>query len=98
MIPRALSVGELIAGLGWPAYIDFTLVYDPLGRESLAFRLFYPAQRLIAQGSMLAAAQSLRPDAPIDRLTYPTEPFGRPVLALDWQGLGPMTKYYPGWE
>lgn len=94
----ALALGELVEALGPPPYLDFYLDYDRPGIEQVAFRLYYPEQRLIAEGVLPISRPVLLPETHLTRLRYPAHPWGRPALAFDWRGLGHVRRYYPAWE
>lgn len=80
--PPALTLGDLIAAHGEPAYFD---VYsDPPLR--VIVRLYYPADRLIALMALPAGDNFLWPSRRIDSLIYSAVPWARPLLAFDWRG------------
>jgi hypothetical protein len=85
-----LRVGDVIAALGEPAFIDFNL-----GMHSdLDYRLYYPEPRVIVEGTIQLDTWTLGPYTPASRLVYDGTAWARPVLAVDWQGFGSLTRYF----
>ncbi len=80
--PRDLALGDLIAAHGAPEYFDLAVLPSP----RLIIRLYYPADRLIAQITLATGAHFLWPSTRIDSLIYSAVPWTRPLVALDWRG------------
>jgi hypothetical protein len=94
-----LTLGDVIAALGEPDFIDFYLDRTLTGTATLSFRLYYRESRVIAGGLVVPGADKMAhlwPYTPVEALVYEAEPWARPVLAFDWRGFGSTARYYPG--
>jgi hypothetical protein len=93
--PAGLSLGEVIAALGEPDSIVFSLGPDRDGVPTLEYRAVFHHGFLAAAGLIPVDASHLTVSAPVEALIYEATPGTRSVLAHDWRGFGPMTRYYP---
>jgi hypothetical protein len=89
-----LRVGDVVAALGQPAFIDFNLGADIDLGASIEFRLYYPEPSLIVWGVLPVETPILTPDTPVATLAYEALPWGRPLLAFDWRGFGSLLQHY----
>jgi len=97
--PPDLRLGEVIAALGTPDYVDFMIIAPRATQPGkLEWRLYYERQRVMIRSLVSLDDVYLYPDLLVDALIYEAAPWGRPVLAFDWRGFGSFTRYYPGWR
>jgi hypothetical protein len=92
-----LRLGDVIAALGEPDFLEFNLGPSSQGQVMVEFRLYYPRSSLIVLGSVLAEAPYLAPYTAVEALIYQALPWSRPALAVNWRGFGSLVAhYYPG--
>jgi hypothetical protein len=95
LLPADLTLGEVVAALGAPDYVLFGLGPDRPTGPTLQYRAVFRGGYLAAAGLIPAGASHLAVSAPVEALVYRAVPLERSLLAHDWRGFGPLTRYYP---
>jgi len=89
-----LTVGDVLAALGEPGYLNLSLQPIRSGATGIEIDLVYPDYDLVAETLLSDEVGYFGADTPVRSLVYAPPSGGDLTIPLPWSGFGPVQRYF----